>query len=37
MVLLCGDGSIGPLNLQQTINSGGGEEGLYQWGSALYM
>ena len=25
MVLLCGDGSIGPLNLQKTINSGGGE------------
>ena len=27
MVLLCGDGSIGLLNLQRTINSGGGEEG----------
>ena len=27
MVLLCGDGSIGPLNLQRTINSGGGEGG----------
>ena len=25
MVLLCGDGSIGPLNLQRIINSGGGE------------
>ena len=39
MVLLCGDGSIGPLNLQRTINSGGGGEGgLYQWDSAyMYM
>ena len=26
-VLLCGDGSIGPLNLQRTIISGGGEGG----------
>ena len=25
MVLLCGDGSIGPLNLQRIINSGGGD------------
>ena len=38
MVLLCGDGSNGLLNLQRTINSGGGEGGLYQWDSAyMYM
>ena len=37
MVLLCGDGSIGPLNLQRTINSGGGEGGAVPMGFCLHV